>query len=159
MTTLTRIYPNPCITAENIGQSAIDEILHPDKVFDRHWGGSFISPLYPAQSMLDVARYFGISAAQLFWFEFAIDSSDYLDSYFAVEFIHNISNFFGEYQTVYAVHRDPDETMHCHLLVNTVNYTTGRLLEMTNDIIQAFYHHIFFCIADQGFGKLRGSII
>lgn len=159
MTTLKRIYPNPCITAENKGRNAIAEILQTDKVFDGYWGGSFISPLDPAQSMLDVARYFGCGSAQLFWFEFAIDSSDYLDSYFASQFIHYISNFFGDYQTVYAVHCDPDKTMRCHLLVNTINYKNGHMLEMDNDTIQAFYHHIFFYIADQGFGKLRGSII
>ena len=56
MTRVKRIYPNPYIDNKNKDLNVINEILAPAKVFEGYWGGNFISPIAPAQSMLEVSN-------------------------------------------------------------------------------------------------------
>ena len=158
MTGVNRIYPNPFIDDQNKNLNVINEILDPAKVFEGYWGGNFFSPIAPAQSMLEVSKHFGYNGTELFRFEFAINRSDLDYAFDAYAFANSMCGFFGDYQSVYAVHCDLD-MFYCHILVSTVNNRDGHILQMDNATIQSFYHHIFFHLAEHCLGTLQGSVV
>ena len=158
MTKVNRIYPNPFIDEQNKNFTVISEILDPAKVFEGYWGGNFISPISPAQSMLEVSKHFGYNATELFRFEFSINRSDLDYAFDAYAFTNSICKFFSDHQSVYAVHYDSDK-FYCHILVSTVNFKDGQLLQMDNETIQSFYQHIFFHLAEHCLGTLQGSVV
>ncbi len=135
---------------EESKEDVIQYILNPFKMPHNFCGGLGVDPICPSESMELVSEQFGKEkGVQLRHFIIAFAPKELPSMSAANQIAQRIVRFLGqEYQTVYAVHENPD-CPHIHIVMNSVSYIDGHryygtrreFFQMKNVIQNAMREH------------------
>lgn len=70
---------------------------------------------------------------------------DFVDASYAYEIILTfLRNAFGTYQWIFAIHRNENENLHGHVIINNVNLQTGKKIDTYNESMELLCQELFF---------------
>ena len=141
---------------EEAKENVINYILRPDKVLTGYFGGAFVNPDMPAESMQIISEKFGKSdGVQLRHLIVSFAPTELNDVSIVNEIACFTAQFIGaEYQTVFAVHEDRAH-LHFHVVFNAVSYIDGHRYKGSREEYYNLYNALTAILERFNIHKLR----
>lgn len=121
--------------------------------------GSSVSTTATYEEMLAVKSAFNQTDRTAFkHYILSIEESETISSlnfkYLAIEVCELVSNFYGNYQVLMAVHTDTDN-LHVHYVANNIDYLTGKRFDLNIRRLEEIKYHINKILQSHSISPIR----